>query len=290
MCQAECLFLDGVAAIVAPIDQHTGTAVDTQPASDASDNLKVALQAAEAAAKISRDYYAGNFTVTTKADLTPVTQADVECEHAIRDIILDRFPEHGFYGEETGSTREDADFLWLVDPIDGTKGFVRQYPFFSTQIALLHQGEIIVGVSCGTMMDELAWAEQGQGAFLNGKRLGVSDIVDPDRAAVSVGNLKSLAASPGWAALGSIVERADRIRGYGDFYHYHLLAAGKIEAVIESDVNILDIAALSIIVTEAGGRFTDLNGDAVTLETRSVLAANPRLHAEYLGLLSGHVA
>ena len=263
--------------------------MDSQLASNASEHLKVALRAAEAAAKISRDYYAGNFTVTTKADQTPVTQADVECEHAIRNIILERLPEHGFYGEETGSTREDADFLWLVDPIDGTKGFVRQYPFFSTQIALLHKSAIIVGVSCGTMMDELAWAEQGHGAFLNGKRLAVSDIIDPDRAAVSVGNLKSLAASPGWASLGSIVERADRIRGYGDFYHYHLLAAGKIEAVIESDVNILDIAALSLIVTEAGGRFTDLNGGPVTLQTGSVLAANSHLHAEYLAMLSGYV-
>ena len=272
-----------------PVDQHPGAAVDSQITSSASEYLKVALRAAEEAAKISRHYYAGNFTVTTKADLTPVTQADVECEQAIRRIILEQFPEHGFYGEETGRTREDADYLWLVDPIDGTKGFVRQYPFFSTQIALLHNAQIIVGVSCGTMMDELAWAEKGQGAFLNGKRLAVSNIDDPDRAAVSVGNLKSLAASPGWAALGNIVERADRIRGYGDFYHYHLLAAGKIEAVIESDVNILDIAALSIIVSEAGGVFTDLNGAPVALQTRSVLAANPALHSTYLSTLAGHV-
>ena len=154
----------------------------------------------------------------------------------------------------------------------------------------MHRGEIILGVSSGTMMDELAWAERGRGAWLNGKRLAVSAIDDPDRAAVSVGNLKSLADSDGWPALGSIVARADRIRGYGDFYHYHLLAAGKIEAVIESDVNILDIAALSIIVSEAGGLFTDLNGDAPRLETRSVLAANPSLHARYLGLLRGYVA
>lgn len=236
------------------------------------------MQAARAAAEISRSYYAGNFTVTTKADLTPVTQADVECEEKIREIILGHFPEHGFYGEETGRTQEDADYLWLVDPIDGTKGFVRQYPFFSTQIALMHRGEIIVGVSSGTMMDELAWAEKGQGAWLNGERLAVSAIADPDRAAISTGNLKSLALSDGWNALGAIVARADRIRGYGDFYHYHLLAAGKIEAVIESDVNILDIAALSLIVSEAGGIFTDLNGAAVGLETRSVLAANAALY------------
>ena len=221
--------------------------------------------------------------------MTPVTQADVECEQAIRDIILSAFPEHGFYGEETGQTQADAEFLWLVDPIDGTKGFVRQYPFVSTQIALMHSGELILGVSSGTMMDELAWAEKDRGAWLNGVKLTVSDISDPDRAAVSAGNLKSLAMSSGWPAFGEIVASADRIRGYGDFYHYHLLAAGKIEAVIESDVNILDIAALSIIVAEAGGVFTDLNGATAGLDTRSVLAANPALHAQYLQRLQGAV-
>jgi histidinol-phosphatase len=256
---------------------------------NASEFLQTALLAARAAADISRSYYAGNFTVTTKDDLTPVTQADVECEQKIREIILKRFPEHGFYGEETGRTRDDAEYLWLVDPIDGTKGFVRQYPFFSTQIALMHNGQIILGVSSGTMMDELAWSEAGQGAWLNGERLQVSDIIDPDRAAVSTGNLKSLAVTDGWSKLGEIVARADRIRGYGDFYHYHLLAAGKIEAVIESDVNILDIAALSVIVTEAGGVFTDLNGAAIGLETRSVLAANAELHGQYLADLRGWV-
>ena len=275
------MFHTAFAAIVLPVnpfDQNTASAF-----------LKVALAAASKAAEISRFYYAGNFTVTTKEDMTPVTQADVECEQAIRSILLDAFPEHGFYGEETGQTQEDAEYLWLVDPIDGTKGFVRQYPFFSTQIALMYRGEIILGVSSGTMMDELAWAERGQGAWLNGKQLKISRIDDPDRAAVSVGNLKSLAGSEGWKALGGIVERADRIRGYGDFYHYHLLAAGKIEAVIESDVNILDVAALSIIVTEAGGAFTNLNGEPPTLEIRSVLAANPSLHAKYLESLRGYV-
>lgn len=257
--------------------------------STASELLQTAMRAARKAADISRHYYAGNFTVETKADLTPVTQADVECEQAIREIILDRYPDHGFFGEETGRTRGDADYVWLVDPIDGTKGFVRQYPFFSTQIALLHAGEIVLGVSSGTMMEELAWAERGQGAWLNGERLRVSDIADPDRAAVSTGNLGSLARSDGWARLAEILARADRTRGYGDFYHYHLLAAGKIEAVIESDVNILDIAALSIIVEEAGGVFTDLNGEAVGLGTRSVLAANHALHAEYLQRLQGFV-
>ncbi len=254
-----------------------------------SRELEVALEAARAAADLSRRYYRGNVTVRTKADSTPVTQADVECEQLIRELILSRFPDHGFFGEETGKSNAGAGKLWLVDPIDGTKGFVRQYPFFSTQIALMRDGELVLGVSSGTMFDELAYAERGCGAWLNGRRLAVSEQGDLERAAVSSGNLRSLAAGPGWAEYGRIVAAVDRIRGYGDFYHYHLLASGKIDAVIESDVNILDIAALSVIVTEAGGRFTDLNGRAPDLDTRSVLAANPSLHDALLARLRGSV-
>lgn len=254
-----------------------------------SAELSVALRAASVAGEISKNYYHGKFSVDTKRDMTPVTQADVECEQAIRDIILDAFPDHGFFGEETGKTQANAENLWLVDPIDGTKAFVRQYPFFSTQIALMRRGDIVLGVSAGTMFGELAWAESGCGAWLNDKRLHVSAIDDPGRAAISTGNLKSLAASDGWSALGEFVAVSDRIRGYGDFYHYHLLAAGKIEAVIESDVNILDIAALSVIIREAGGTFTDLNGMPPGLETRSVLAANPALHSKLLKKLGGFV-
>ena len=252
-----------------------------------SAELRAAIRAADAAAEISRAYYAGNFTVKFKADMTPLTQADVECEDKIREIILEEFPGHGFYGEETGQIQSDAEFLWLVDPIDGTKGFVRQYPFYSTQIALMHRGEIVLGVSNGAMMGERAWAERGNGAWLNGETLRVSDIDSLERASLSTGNLKTLASSDGWQKLGEIVATVDRIRGYGDFYHYHLLAAGKIDAVVESDVHILDIAALSVVVTEAGGVFTDMNGETPGRETTSVLAANPALHRELLARLGG---
>jgi len=256
---------------------------------DASAELRVALEASIVAADISRRYYRSNLAVTTKTDRTPVTAADVDCERAIRAIILEAFPEHGFYGEETGRSEGGGDALWLVDPIDGTKGFVRNYPFFSTQIALMEAGRLRLGVSNGVMFDEIAWAERGRGAWLNGARLQVSEQQELDGCAVSTGNLRSLAQTQGWQALGDIVARADRIRGYGDFYHYHLLAAGKIEAVIESDVNILDVAALAVIVEEAGGRFTDLNGKPPALDMRSVLAANPRLHRRLLGRLKGFV-
>lgn len=255
-----------------------------------SPELECALEAARAAADISRRYYRGNLEVRTKADRTPVTQADVECEEAIRKIILGRFPEHGFFGEESGRTRADAESLWLVDPIDGTKGFIRGYPMFSTQIALMRGGAPMLGVSSGALFDEVAWAESGQGAWLDGERLHVSEVTDLAHAALSTGNLKSLAASGGWERLGEIIPQLDRIRGYGDFYQYHLLAAGKIDAVVESDVGILDVGALAVIVEEAGGVFTDLNGEPPGLGTRSVLAAaTSELHGELLNRLRGFV-
>jgi histidinol-phosphatase len=252
--------------------------------------LNTALQAAEAAAEIIRRHYyrhleKGALEVRLKADQSPVTAADVEAEKAIRGIIEARFPAHGFYGEETGSSARDAEYLWLVDPIDGTKAFVRAYPMFSTQIALMRRGRIIVGVSSAPVYGELSFAERGQGAWLNDARLTVGGIDRIEDCALSAGNLKSLAAGPHWGAYGRLVARVNRIRGYGDFLHYHLLAAGKIDAVIESDVNILDIAALSVIVEEAGGKFTDLKGQAVSLEIESVLATNGRLHAGMLEAL-----
>lgn len=257
----------------------------TGPGSEGrSPELETALTAAQAAAEISRHYFRGNFDVRTKADRTPVTQADVECEQAIRRVVLERFPDHGFFGEETGRSGS-GDSLWLVDPIDGTKAFVRGYPLFSTQIALMRNGRLVLGVSSGALFDEIAWAEAGRGAFLNGERLRVSEVGELARAALSTGNLGSLARSAGWARFGEIVAAVDRMRGYGDFYQYHLLAAGKIDAVIESDVGILDIAALAVIVEEAGGVFTDLCGGPVGLETTSVLAANPALHAALLARL-----
>src|ERR1700727_120884 len=220
--------------------------------------LQAALDAAEKAALIARSLYQRNIEIRIKADKSPVTEADVRCELAIREIIEARFPTHGFYGEETGLHRQDAEYLWIVDPIDGTKAFVREYPMFSTQIALMRRGEIVLGVSSAPVYGELCFAERGCGAYLNGKSVGVSQIATLESAALSSGNLKTLATGRQWARYGALVAKVSRIRGYGDFLHYHLLASGKIDAVIESDVNILDIAACAAIVTEGGGRTTEL--------------------------------
>jgi len=253
-----------------------------------SAELKIAIEASKAAAEVIKKYYQGNFQVEIKNDQTPVTEVDIQAEKIIKEIILNAFPDHGFYGEETNRENHDSDFLWLVDPIDGTKGFVRGYPFFSTQIALMHKSQIILGVSNAPIFEEIIFAELGKGSWIDNHRTKVSKTSKIESSTISTGNLKSLALSEKWSNFGKIVSRIDRIRGYGDFYHYHLLATGKIDAVIESDVNILDVAALSIIISESGGVFTDLNGKKPDLNIKSILAANPILHPEIKSHLDGH--
>lgn len=251
----------------------------------ASKELRVALEAARAAADVIRACYQQNLAVRTKADASPVTEADVRAEEVIRETLNRHFPGYGFYGEETGQHAMSAQNIWLVDPIDGTKSFVRETPFFSTQIALLRAGRLVLGVSSAPVYGELAWAEEGAGARLNDRPIRVSQVTALADAVVSSGNLKTLAAGAQWQRFGELIRRVNRIRGYGDFAHYHLLARGALDVVIESDVNILDIAALTVIVREAGGTFTDLKGGAVGLETTSVLATNGALHPSVLQAL-----
>jgi histidinol-phosphatase len=252
-----------------------------------SEFLATALEAAAAAADVVRSYYQRNLEITIKADKSPVTEADVETEKTIRSILAAKFPQHGFHGEETGTAALDAEYVWFVDPIDGTKAFVREYPMFSTQIALAHRGRLIVGVSSAPAYGELAYGEIGVGAWLNERPIHVSPIDRIEDAALSTGNLKTLATGPRWPAFGRLVGRLNRVRGYGDFLHYHLLASGRIDAVVESDVNILDVAACSVIVEAAGGRFTDLDGRPLTPATGSVLATNGRLHAAVHAAIHG---
>jgi histidinol-phosphatase len=247
--------------------------------------LATALEAARAAADVVRHYYQSNLAITIKADKSPVTEADVETEKTIRSIIAARFPDHGFYGEETGSSHLDAECVWVVDPIDGTKAFVREYPMFSTQIAMMRGGRLVVGVSSAPAYGELAYGEIGVGAWLNERPIRVSEVGTIEDAALSSGNLKTLATGPRWPAYGRLVGRVSRIRGYGDFLHYHLLASGKIDAVVESDVNVLDVGACAVIVEAAGGRFTDLEGKPFGLRSTSVLATNGRLHDPVLAAL-----
>ena len=254
-----------------------------------SAELKAALDAAEQArADIARSLYQRNIEVRIKADKSPVTEADVRCEMAIREILEARFPGARLFRRgDRIARRPTAESLWLVDPIDGTKAFVREYPMFSTQIALMRarRDRARRVERPGLWRTRLCRARRRR--VLERRPIGVSGIDTLEAAALSSGNLKSLAAGGRWPRYGALVARVNRIRGYGDFLHYHLLAAGKIDAVIETDVNILDIAACVAIVTEAGGRFTDLAGAPVGLNTTSVLATNGPLHEKLLAELGG---
>jgi histidinol-phosphatase len=254
--------------------------------------LEAALEAARAADAVVRAHYRKSFAVRIKADATPVTEVDEAAEAAVKAVLMRAFPSHGFYGEEGGTQNADAEYLWLVDPIDGTKAFVRGYPMFSTQIALMHRGKLIVGVSSapcflgdgssGVGIGETYYAALGEGAFqLTAEgpvRLAVSTVKTIPQATLSLGNLAALAASPAWTRLGALIPQLHRIRGYADFLHYHLLASGRLDVCVETNVNILDIAALVVIVREAGGTFTQLDGAPITLASTSVLASNGALH------------
>ncbi len=254
--------------------------------------LSAALSAADAAENtIKAHLSSGDWSVTYKADDSPVTEVDVAVEKAIQASLLQATPDADFYGEETGHTNSaaNAGLQWLVDPIDGTKSFIRNMPFYSTQIALQHAGELIVGVSNAPAYGERMHAVSGSGCWFGDQQVRCRDTRSLGDTFFSSGNLDRLAKQPdAWQALAEVVRSVRRVRGYGDFCHYHQLCRGQADLIIESDVNILDIAALTVCVREAGGVITDLSGRAVDLDTRSVLAAaTPELHATVLQLFEG---
>lgn len=229
----------------------------------------------------------GELKVEMKPGDEPVSVADRRASEIIVAGLVESFPGDKIISEELppGPGTIDAPRKWLVDPIDGTKAFVRRYPMFSTQIALIHRGELVLGVSSAPEYGEIAWARRGGGAFIDGAPLRVASTSEfGPGSAISIGNVKTLTRDARWDVLGELIRRSGRIRGYGDFLHYHLLARGALDLVIESDVNILDIAALAVIVREAGGVFTTLEGAELSLDTTSVLAGTPALHAQALAL------
>ncbi len=258
-----------------------------------------ACSAADAAAEVIAGYCSrGDWKVTHKEDASPVTEVDVASEKAIHAVLSEALPSAAFYGEETGHSDAASgaanpgdleDAVWLVDPIDGTKSFVRGMPYYSTQVALELAGELVVGVSHAPAFEERLVAVRGGGVTIDGVTVAASRVTRIDDAFLSSGNLKSLASDPdAWQRYATLVSRVVRVRGYGDFRHYHQLCCGQTDLVVESDLNILDIAALTVGVREAGGVITTLNGGPITRDTRSVLAAcTAELHAEALAVLHG---
>ena len=240
--------------------------------------LKVALEAAKNAEEIITAYYTDDMQVEMKADETPVTLADRGAEKVIRDTIKQAFPDHGFLGEEYGIEEGDSPYLWIIDPIDATKNYIRKIPIFGTQLALMKGNELILGVSNAPLLNELLYAEAGNGAFLNGKPIQVSDIAHPKDTMVCHGGLKWFVEKGTFPGVYNLINDAARTRGFGDFYMYHLVASARADVVVEAAISIWDIAAISVIVREAGGRVTDIQGQAITKDTASLVATNGVLH------------
>ena len=247
--------------------------------------LTAAVDAARAAGEIAMHYYRGGFDVTIKADQTPVTQADREAEQAITRMLGAAFPEWGFLGEEFGE-RGARDIRWIIDPIDGTKNFVRHIPIWAVLIGLEERGEVTTGVVFNPVSNELFTARRGEGAHRNGERIRVSEFTDMKAATVLHSGLNLVRQAGYWDGLVRLFDAAGRTRGFGDYYGYGLVAEGKAEIYVEVDLKPWDIAPVKILVEEAGGRLTDFSGRPTIYDGR-VLATNGRLHAEALRLLTG---
>lgn len=245
--------------------------------------LQVALEAVHAAEEIMLHYFDAHPTVELKENLTPVTIADRECEIAIKQIIGEAFPEHGFFGEEFGKDESDAEYNWIIDPIDGTKEFLRGMPFFGTQLALVKGSEFLIGVSHAPKLQETVYAEKGYGSYINDEPIRVSGIADLSEAYLLTGGVKYFSRTN---TVGPLLQLAERVRGnrvYGSPISYPAVAQGKADAMIEMDVPLWDIAAAVAIVTEAGGRFTMIDGNPLQFQEKaSILASNGLIHDQIL--------
>jgi histidinol-phosphatase len=250
--------------------------------------LEAALDATRAAGAVALRYFRGDVRVMRKADHTPVTEADHEAETVIVQRLRAAFPEVGFLGEEFGAQGQQAR-RWIVDPIDGTKNFVRGIPYWATLLALEEDGAITLGIVHAPATGELYWARRGQGAWLDGVRLRVSALDRLDDAMLvhsSLNLLRPLEGGRFWEGFVRLIDRTDRQRGFGDYLGYTFVLRGQAEIMLEADLKAWDLAPFQILFEEAGGRFTDFAGRP-TIYSGTVLASNGRLHAEALALLNG---
>jgi len=255
------------------------------------DDLSLALMLADRADALTRARFGAlDLRVDTKPDLTPVTDADRAVESELREVLGRDRPGDSIVGEEFGGTTTFSGRQWIVDPIDGTKNFVRGVPVWASLIALLEDGVPTVGVVSAPALHRRWWAARGQGAFVSvdgakARRLSVSSVAELGAASLSFSSLS------GWAHLGlreKFIELTDavwRVRAYGDFLSYCLLAEGAVDIAAEPEVSVWDLAALDILVREAGGQLTSLNGTAGP-HGGSAVSTNGLLHQQVLNRLS----
>lgn len=244
--------------------------------------LEVAVAACDEADEIARRHFRRDLQITTKPDRTFVTQADTAIETRIRERLADAFPDHGVIGEEYGTEAGEAPIRWYIDPIDGTHNYIRGIPLFGTLLAVERDGELQAAVISAPALDERWWAHRGGGAWARDRggsprRIGVSGVTDLADAQVLYGSGRDLVASGRVPGFESLLRDVWRERGFGDFWGYALLAEGAAEAMVEIGLWPWDAAAPTVLIEEAGGRVTDLEGRR-RIDTRSIVATNGRLH------------
>lgn len=269
------------------VDGYPEVVTDSPAATDFASDLELALRLADAADAQSRPRFdASDLKISTKADRTHVTDADLATERAIRALLAEERPEDGILGEEFG-TDGDTHRQWIIDPIDGTANFMRGVPLWGTMISLAVDGVPQVGVVSMPALGRRWWASTGGGAWTatdaDPRRLKTSAVSTLDGAAVSFQSITQWADAGQLPALLRVADRVWRDRAYGDVYSYMLLAEGRLEMVAEFDVKEYDIAAAVPIVREAGGTFTSFDG-VDSISDRSALASNGTLHDDFLEL------
>jgi histidinol-phosphatase len=260
--------------------------------SSRDDDLALALALADLADSITLGRFrADDLQVETKPDLTPVTEADRAVEHAIRERLAAMRPQDAVVGEEFGSSARRLPRRWIIDPIDGTKGYVRGVPVWATLLALEDGGEIVVGIVSAPALQRRWWAVRGEGAFARDglaespRPIHVSGVRSLQDAHVSYGGLAE------WTKIGrretllELISRCWRSRAFGDVWSYMMVAEGVVDiGGVEPNVTLWDLAAPLLIVEEAGGRFTDLHG-VRRADGGSGVATNGLLHDATLAIV-----
>lgn len=260
--------------------------VDEEPLTlDLARELGYACELADLADSVTLERFrALDLVVDTKPDMTPVSEADHRVEQVLRDRLEADRPDHRIHGEEFGVSGS-GEWTWVIDPIDATKNYVRGIPVFATLIALTRGGRAEVGVVSAPALNRRWWAARGQGAFVNGEPTRVSAISELTDAQLSINSLLDFDEHGFGAGGRALSERCWRTRGFGDFWSHMLVAEGAVDVAAEPIVAPWDLAALQVIVEEAGGRFSDFSG-AGTYEGGSAVSSNGLLHDEALALLA----
>ena len=246
---------------------------------------EAAVEAAQRAGQLALGYFDQTLQVEWKHDQSPVTVADREAEQLLRQTLGRAFPDDGFLGEEYGDAPGSSGFRWVLDPIDGTRNFVRGIPIWATLVGLEYQGEQIAGVAEAPGMNTTWRALRGDGAYRGDRRIRVSDVADLSKAMLFYSSLSWFLKAGRRDVFLDLTLRTDRQRGFGDFYGFVLVAEGAGEVMVEHGVHAWDIVALKPIVEEAGGRLTDWD-DGGDVTRPDVIASNGKLHDEILAILA----